>query len=122
MVGQRDRRGHRGDFVEDRGHRGECGDRGDLEVTQGDMGRTDLVVAVDGDGRGLDQAHLESLVGLEGETLLGLVGDLGTGTRGWGWQSARPCPQPCPHVVPVHDLDPSLSLSPPLRSFSCSHS
>lgn len=36
-------------------------------------GRTDLVVAVDGDGRGLDQAHPELLVGLEGETLLGLM-------------------------------------------------
>lgn len=103
--------------------RGECGGGGDLRVTQGDTGRTDLVVAVDGDGRGLDQAHLESLVGPEGETLLGLVRDLRTGTQGHGdgsqpgWESASqppawPCLRPCPHAVPIHDLDPSLSSSP----------
>lgn len=81
-IGGDTKGGHRGDFVEDGGHRGECGGGGDLEVTQGDAGRTDLVVAVDGDGRGLDQAHPEPLVGLEGETLLGLVRDLGTRTQG----------------------------------------
>lgn len=42
-------------------------------MAPGHVAPTDLVVAVDGDGCGLDQAHLELLVGLEGEALLGLV-------------------------------------------------
>jgi len=128
-MGQRDRRGHREDTegtLWKMGHRGECGDVGDTRVTQGDVGHTDLVVAVDGDGRWLDQAHPESLVGLEGETLLGLVRDLGMGTRGhrdMGMavsQAGRQPPNPQPGLVTSHV--PMLSLSMTwIHACSCPH-